>query len=627
MKSRFIATSEDIIIEKKDNAIDSSVKNQVAKNYSPSQKRDSSGKWSKGGSSSYNPYDGKVDLGSLGIEAIPSGGNPYESGKVSTYDVKKDTYLLFENLHGTETFHKGDNPIISKENTQKNMNKLTDAEKLALNGYTSEYGYGSYHHVNDLLRKGTESRHQEPEVKQAAKDIKSALNKVQLGTSTYVYRGVESNIFKDPEIQKAVKLADKISKGGVTKQKVENIRKLNELKGTKITDKAPLSTSPYSTSFFSNREVKITIKTKPTDKALDITSLSRFGGSSIVPSLLGTVKTESEVLYAPDTVFEITDVKVNSSGVNVLMETVLDTKAKNKYDYKQENLIELQHSSLKNQIITIEKNVASVVLNKLAKVKNAFEKQDEIISEKDKEENQRELELALIAYFSVVIPLFAANVMNNRAKEYGLIGSFKLDRAVKNYISELSKNVSESHLNTILNDILSTVKNTYDLEVESQLSKIEMLGRKVTDEDLKLARKLALEGKSQQQIINAVTEEYNSYISKTRASAIARTETNRAFTQSQFHADRQFLEQNGLEGRAYKKWVTTNDKPCATCLYLESQEPIPFERNFANLGDELVTTYEDDGKVKKRSLLINFEPLSAGNAHVNCGCSYVLVIK
>ena len=242
-------------------------------------------------------------------------------------------------------------------------------------------------------------------------------------------------------------------------------------------------------------------------------------------------------------------------------------------------------------------------------------------------DNERELELALIAYFSIIIPLYASNVLKQRVNEYGLIGSFRLDKKTKSYIKEIAKNASKSHINTIINDLLDTIKNTYEKEVSTRLKDIESTGRKVTDEDLKLARKLALDGKSQQQIVNAITDEYSNYISKVRANAIARTETNRAFTQSQFHADRQFLEQNGLEGRAYKKWVTTNDKPCATCLYLESQEPIPFERNFANLGDELVTTYEDDGKVKKRSLLINFEPLSAGNAHVNCGCKYVLILR
>ncbi len=301
-------------------------------------------------------------------------------------------------------------------------------------------------------------------------------------------------------------------------------------------------------------------------------------------------------------------------------------KQKNAND-AEKNVLKLQQSSLENQVINIQGQTSGIVLNNVQTTNNSFDEQTDIISEKEKSELKHSIELVLIGYLSVVIPLFAANTMNQRQKEYGLIGSFKLDNMTKDYIGMISQKSSESHMNTILNDLFDSIKETYTKEVDKKLKVIEDTGRKATDADLVNARKLAMEGASKQEIVRAVKEEYAGHISKARAKAIATTETNRAFTQSQFQADRQFLQQNNLTERAFKKWVTTNDNPCATCLDMASRPPIPFERNFANLGDEIITVYEDKGKVKTKRVIIDFEPLSAGNAHVNCGCHYELVIK
>jgi hypothetical protein len=308
-------------------------------------------------------------------------------------------------------------------------------------------------------------------------------------------------------------------------------------------------------------------------------------------------------------------------------ELVIPKNKKKNANDAEKNVLKIQQSSLENQVINIQGQTSGIVLNNVQKTNNGFDEQIDIISETEKSELQHGLELALIAYLSAVIPLFAVNTMNQRQKEYGLIGTYKLDNMSKEYINMISTKSSESHMNTILNDLFDSIKETYTKEVDKKLKIVEDTGRKVTDEDLVNARKLANEGASKQEIIRAVKEEYAGHISKARAKAIATTETNRAFTQSQFQADRQFLQQNNLTDRAYKKWVTTNDNPCATCLDMASRPPIPFEKNFANLGDEIVTVYEDDNKVKTKRVIIDFEPLSAGNAHVNCGCKYELIVK
>ncbi len=812
-------------------------------NYSPKQARDDSGRWTKGGSSTYNPYDGLIDIKSLGIEVMEVSGNPYIlNDKTNVLYENRWSYVLFNKTEPTRVYAPEDTPRLSDKNTENVIKSFTDNEKKAITDYTSEYGYGSYSNVNDYLRNGDNAKQVSKETIESAKNITSALNKSTLGTDTYVFRGAEANMFKDEKIQKAIVFANRIKDKGLKKtQKLEKIEILNSLKGKIIKDKAPLSTSLYGGPFLSNRDVKITIKTKKSDKALNISALSKFGGASEVPAFMGTALPESELLYAPNTSFEIKDVKMTSYGVNILMEstnktgeiannkidnyspkqprdgsgrwssvgghkiaktksekelgsflqTISDMASTNRakdlkynssedmvqklgtyytpkerpegvplgpskqcfknafdlsmrnedYTYvegyatssnipialahawvidKNENVIDntwqpagsaykgipfnsefatkemldkgeyglvsgasmnkylekglpdnaiakkekdtneaekvvntkqeednnllLQQSTLENQIINIQSQVAGVVLNNVQVVKNAYDQQGEIITDEQKSEYEKELNLALIGFMSVVIPVIAVSIMNKRAKQTSLVGTFKLDSITKQYINEIASKASQGHIETILNDLLTTIKNTYDFEVDKKLQSVLIDGgkitdadlaadigkayrRKATDADLVKAREMAMSGDSQQQIVRAIKNEYSDHITTARAKAIARTETNRAFTQSQFQADRQFLEQNDLTKKAYKKWVTTNDNPCEICKELASQPPIPFEKNFASIGDELSVTFETNGKTKVQKLMVEFEDLTAGNAHVNCGCKYELVLK
>lgn len=299
---------------------------------------------------------------------------------------------------------------------------------------------------------------------------------------------------------------------------------------------------------------------------------------------------------------------------------------RNEFDEESQGLIATQQGALQNAIVSIEGRLVATVLDNVSKAKNAFDEQSDIISDKEKSEYEQELEMALAAFYAIIVPLYATTILNRRTKEFGLFGNFKLNNDVKKYIREIANKASESHINTVVEDLLKVTKETYDGLVQKELEAIEASGRKVTDKDLKLARKRALEGKSQSQITSEIKKKYTE-ISSVRAKAIARTETNRAFTQSQYQADIQFLKQNKLMGKAYKKWITTSDAPCPTCMDLASQPPIPFTQNFADLGDEIITTYEENGKTKVKKNLVNFEPLSAGNAHVNCGCKYMLIIE
>lgn len=299
---------------------------------------------------------------------------------------------------------------------------------------------------------------------------------------------------------------------------------------------------------------------------------------------------------------------------------------KNEIDTESRGLLATQQGALQNAIVGIEGRLTNTIINSITNAKNAFDEQSDVISEKEKRDYEKELELALETFYSIIFPLYAASILNRRAREFGDFANFKMNSNVKRYIREIAKKSSESHINTIIDDFLSVIKETYEANLKEAIDVIEATGRKVTDADLMFAREQALTGKSQTKIVNEIKKKY-SQVTTNRAKTIARTETNRAFTQSQYQADIQFIKQNGYESRAFKKWVTTSDNPCPTCLDLASRPPIPFTENFANLGDEIITTYEVDGKTKVKTNLVNFEPLSAGNAHVNCGCKYLLIIE
>ena len=112
-------------------------------------------------------------------------------------------------------------------------------------------------------------------------------------------------------------------------------------------------------------------------------------------------------------------------------------------------------------------------------------------------------------------------------------------------------------------------------------------------------------------------------ITDKRARVVARTETNRAFTMAQYDADRQFIEQNGLEERAFKRYHTRSDNPCPFCVSLERQGLIPFDEPFVKKGGSVTARVEGE----EVTFNVNFDNVFAGNLHPNCSCDYELVIE
>lgn len=312
---------------------------------------------------------------------------------------------------------------------------------------------------------------------------------------------------------------------------------------------------------------------------------------------------------------------------------------KNQFDEESQGIITTQQGMLQNAIVNIEEQVSLAVLNKVAK--NAFEEQSDIIPDGEKKDLTEELALAIGTFYGIILPTYAKSTMSRRAAEFGMFGNFKLNNDVKAYIKRISGKAAESHMDTILEDLRGAIKTTYDQQVkvalktavETEASKLPpeeasklLAGPVRKDSDLyRFAQEKALEGSGRQEIIRSIKNEYKD-ISTNRARVIARTETNNVFNISQYEADKQFVKQNGLEGRAYKKYITRSDNPCQLCLAKAKEPPIPLDKPFAAIGDEASATYTEDGKTKVIKQKITYEDVYAGDIHPNGACGYQLII-
>jgi hypothetical protein len=97
---------------------------------------------------------------------------------------------------------------------------------------------------------------------------------------------------------------------------------------------------------------------------------------------------------------------------------------------------------------------------------------------------------------------------------------------------------------------------------------------------------------------------------------------------AQFEADKQFLAENDLTAKAFKKLVTRSANPCPFCLAQAARPAIPFDEAFANIGDVLTATVTlEDGTTSVRKLPITYETVEAGNFHPRCSCVYQLIIE
>lgn len=297
----------------------------------------------------------------------------------------------------------------------------------------------------------------------------------------------------------------------------------------------------------------------------------------------------------------------------------------NQLDAPNASALKLQEASLKNAIINVEHNLVAAAIGH---VSNAYDSEKDIIGETEKAKAVNDLETVLTIFYGTVLPLYGSLIMNRRIGELGYSGTFTLDPQAQSYIRVTATRAAQSHVSTVVDDLLKTAHDAFDAVVADRAKRLEPSPNRSPEEALAEARRLVLdEGAGHDEIVRALRQEYTE-IAKNRAEVIAKSEANRAFTASQYEADRQFLDQNGLTGRAFKKLITRSASPCQFCLNMAAQPPIPFDQNFANLGEVLSATFEkQDGTTSVRKMKVDYEEIRAGNLHPLCECTYLLIVE
>ena len=331
-------------------------------------------------------------------------------------------------------------------------------------------------------------------------------------------------------------------------------------------------------------------------------------------------------------------------------------KAKNELDPSLRDDVILQEANLQNAVADLDQRVVNKVLEALRAGDVA--KAKDIISEAEEGSFVNELAVLLAGYYTVLFPIYAAQLFANRLAIFNKQGVFAMTDDVEEYIKTSADDAAASHISTIIKDISDTVNDIQDKMTQEEMfdyikqrvqarddSYLKKLPDNPTDEQIKksinkgkfdndpaykFARDQIRQGNGQAEVERAIRNEYEN-ISKNRAKTIAKHEASRVFNMSQYQADLQFLTESNNMDVAYKRLRSRTGDPCAICKLLidkTTAHPIPFNQNFADLGDELTATYKrENGKIAVQKLPINYEAIKAGNVHVNCNCEYELVIK
>lgn len=320
-------------------------------------------------------------------------------------------------------------------------------------------------------------------------------------------------------------------------------------------------------------------------------------------------------------------------------------------DLSEDEIKEL-NKAYRNFLATIKRLQKDIVQSSIDKVDiNSFDEAD-ILDEDTKESLTNRLKNAIRKYWWILVPLFGNNMVAQRNSEFGEDYKFKFTNDIKKIVSDNASRVSEGHLQTIIKDILTASNRAFAKIVENAAVEIILQGYKespsrfseyfdkeptkaqirkaikttdilsVNKKIYDRANKMAQDGYDRQSIVRAIRKEYD-HISKERAELIARNETSRAFTHSQYDADYQFLNSIGQIQNAYKELYSRTGNPCPYCQAIIDLGPIPFTQNFMDKGETIDVV--DNGQTK--SFTANYEDIKAGVLHPNCNCAYRLIIR
>lgn len=347
---------------------------------------------------------------------------------------------------------------------------------------------------------------------------------------------------------------------------------------------------------------------------------------------------------------ELTDAPSGQSEQNSLIQTNsisdeldLDNYNTADLDVKQTEELNSAYDKFLANVRKVERQIMNESSSQL--LQNNFTESD-FMNEEKKESFVDRLVNFYKQYWWAIFPLFANILTNKRNNEFGSRHEFVVTNDIENTLDQTAKEVAEGHVNTILKDVITTANKVYDELTTNEAVKlikqdyeehpnnyVNYFVTTPTDQEIltairntdilsqnqriyRTARQIALQGKSRQDIAKAIRERYQ-HVSETRATTIARNETSRIFTQSQYDADFQFLNSIGKLSSAKKRLVSRTGNPCEICQAIIDQGPIPFTQNFLDKGQSI--------EVGDKTFTANYEAISSGVVHVQCNCRYELV--
>lgn len=305
----------------------------------------------------------------------------------------------------------------------------------------------------------------------------------------------------------------------------------------------------------------------------------------------------------------------------------------------QQRQIDLATAQFKQSVERVDNQILAQYIQAIQD--GDYSKAEKILQDAQDSQQQHTLEFALLTIGAILLPLYAKQRLQSLFVQFGLHTVFAQTTSSQEAMRLQAKRGATSHVKTIAKDIKNKLDQTIDDEITnpdieaSVKDKFEALTGKEGKEFVKAVkdneaiyayvRQQIISGNSRQTVITKLQENFGG-IGKARANVIAGNEANRVFTMSQFDADQQFLAQNKLTSKAYKRLVSNTGTPEAICKAIidaTALNPIPFKNDFIPFGTTL--TVDDNGKTRK--LTANYEKLQSGHIHVNCHCRYELLIK
>lgn len=264
-----------------------------------------------------------------------------------------------------------------------------------------------------------------------------------------------------------------------------------------------------------------------------------------------------------------------------------------------------------------------------------------ILAKAEQSQQANTLMFALLTIGAILLPLYAKQRLQNLYSQFGMNAVFAQTKSGQDAMKLQAERGAKSHVHTIAKDIKNSLDDAIDdeltnptieaavkdkFETLAPLDDKQYLKAVHSDENIySYARQQILSGDSRQTVIQKLQDNFGD-VGKRRATLIASNEANRVFTMSQFDADQQFLAQNKLTDKAYKRLVSNTGHPEAICRAIIDAtriKPIPFTQDFLPFGK---TFSVKDGE-KTYKFKPNYEKLQSGHIHVNCHCRYELLIK